>query len=128
MWHAPIYFLGYRPVPARTSHLWSGPARSGLRPFASISGEPGQSVTLALAPHPTRGMVRPFANITDQGRDTPKNGPGPFAANILCGVLKAHKSQLGRYNVSVIVLMEITLFGIALVVFVSALIAMLLSR
>jgi hypothetical protein len=43
-------------------------------------------------------------------------------------VLKAHKSQLGRYNVSVIVLMEITLFGIALVVFVIGLIAMLLSR
>jgi hypothetical protein len=54
--------------------------------------------------------------------------PGPFAANILCGVLKAHKAQLGRYNVSVIALMEITLFGIALVVFVIGLIAMLLSR
>jgi hypothetical protein len=43
-------------------------------------------------------------------------------------VLKAHKAQLGRYNVSVIALMEITLFGIALVVFVIGLIAMLLSR
>jgi len=50
-------------------------------------------------------------------------------ANILCEVLKAHKSQLGRYyNVSIIVLMEIILFGIALVVFVVALITMLLGR
>jgi hypothetical protein len=55
--------------------------------------------------------------------------PRPFVANILCEVLKAHKSQLGRYyNVSIIVLMEIILFGIALVAFVVALIAMLLGR
>jgi hypothetical protein len=55
--------------------------------------------------------------------------PALFVANILCEVLKAHKSQLGRYyNVSIIVLMEIILFGIALVVFVVALITMLLGR
>ena len=61
-------------------------------------------------------------------------GPGPPSRlQPLCCYhplrgLKAHKIQLGRYSVSVITTMEITLFGTALVVLVIGLIAMLLSR
>jgi hypothetical protein len=43
-------------------------------------------------------------------------------------VLKAHKFQLGRYSVSVITTIEITMFGTALVVLVIGLVAMMLSR
>ena len=74
-----------------------------------------------LVPTPTR-LPPPSS-----GRGPPL-GSGPCAAIILCEVLKAHKIQLGRYSVSVITTMEITLFGTALVVLVIGLIAMLLSR
>lgn len=73
-------------------------------------------------------LVAQDAANAEMERPGSSRGSGPFAANILTGVLKAHKSELGRYNVSVITAMELTLFGTALVVFVTALIAMLLSR
>ena len=46
MWHAPIYFLGYRPVPARNSHL-------GGR---GLNGDPGS------------GLLLPYRQGLRQGR------------------------------------------------------------
>ena len=54
---------------------------------------------------------------------------GPFAANIpVSPAYRARRSKVGRYTVSVITLMEIALFGIALVVFVIGVLILLISR
>ena len=62
-----------------------GSSFARLRPFATISERPGQSVTPTLTPHATTGMVRPFATMlyrVGSSLVAAVAAPGPFTATI----------------------------------------------